>query len=242
MAVSPVGPIQLPLPTLFKGTYSPTLFFTVKIPPSRDFLLLSAHSFESLLGWPGCAAVTSSNMTTNFTEVIDFFGLNCPNGGKYYICAGSWVEFMGCCTSDPCADGSGICPTKDHRPAGYNATRLAAATADIPGESTTEKLYKFPVTCYGEQGWLNRYACSNKGVSFFGCCKTDPCFTKFEKPPQCANKDLQTAVLRDNEYRYLVNAYDKTYNLSLTDPNNLPTENGNIRSRRHGTVLLGTRL
>ncbi|KAI8716727.1 hypothetical protein NCS52_00967000 [Fusarium sp. LHS14.1] len=178
-------------------------------------------------------------MTTNFTEVIDFFGLNCPNGGKYYICAGSWVEFMGCCTSDPCADGSGICPTKDHRPAGYNATRLAAATADIPGESTTEKLYKFPVTCYGEQGWLNRYACSNKGVSFFGCCKTDPCFTKFEKPPQCANKDLQTAVLRDNEYRYLVNAYDKTYNLSLTDPNNLPTENGNIRVEETRNGLVG---
>ncbi|KAJ4174226.1 hypothetical protein NW754_004641 [Fusarium falciforme] len=178
-------------------------------------------------------------MTTNFTKVIDFFGLNCPNGGKYYICAGSWVEFMGCCTSDPCADGSGICPTKNHRPAGYDAARLAAATANISGESTTEKLYKFPVTCYGEQGWLNRYACSNKGVSFFGCCKTDPCFTKFEKPPQCANKDLQIAVLRDNEYRYLVNAYDKTYNVSLTDPNNLPTENGNIRVEETQDGLVG---
>ncbi|KAM0415778.1 hypothetical protein ACHAPT_013239 [Fusarium lateritium] len=178
-------------------------------------------------------------MTTNFTEVIDFFGLNCPNGGKYYICAGSWVEFMGCCTSDPCADGTGICPTKDHRPAGYDQARLDAATANVPGESKTEKLYKFPVTCYGEEGWLNRYACSNKGVSFFGCCKTDPCFTKFEKPPECAREDLQLAVLRDNEYRYLVNAYDKTYDVSLTDPNNLPTENGNVQVEETQDGLVG---
>ncbi|ROV97517.1 hypothetical protein VSDG_04545 [Cytospora chrysosperma] len=46
---------------------------------------------------------------------IDTLGLSCPNGGDFYVCQDSKLQFLGCCASDPCADGSGHCPQSDLR-------------------------------------------------------------------------------------------------------------------------------
>ncbi|KAH6884153.1 hypothetical protein B0T10DRAFT_579538, partial [Thelonectria olida] len=48
----------------------------------------------------------------------------CPDGGDFYICFGSWLNFIGCCASDPCTNGPGVCPDEHLRTTTYNATAL----------------------------------------------------------------------------------------------------------------------
>src|SRR5690606_8381821 len=46
--------------------------------------------------------------------------LACPHGSKFHVCAGGADSFLGCCTSNPCTDGNGLCPDEDLRPSTYN--------------------------------------------------------------------------------------------------------------------------
>lgn len=50
---------------------------------------------------------------------MSFRNYSCPDGGDFYICEGAWVEFFGCCTSDPCVNGAGKCPDGNLRAADY---------------------------------------------------------------------------------------------------------------------------
>lgn len=48
-------------------------------------------------------------------------GLTCPSEGTFYVCEKAKVRFVGCCTTDPCADGSGECPQQDLRTSGFSS-------------------------------------------------------------------------------------------------------------------------
>ncbi|KAK1764272.1 hypothetical protein QBC33DRAFT_595597 [Phialemonium atrogriseum] len=58
-------------------------------------------------------------------------GLSCPSGGTIYICQDSDIEFLGCCTVDPCTGGSGVCPGSDLRNSSFSFDHYE----DIPAQS-----------------------------------------------------------------------------------------------------------
>ncbi|KAF6827786.1 hypothetical protein CPLU01_08900 [Colletotrichum plurivorum] len=87
-------------------------------------------------------------------------GLSCPRGGDFYVCTGSKVEFLGCCASNPCADGSGKCPTKDLRISSFNPDRYAS----IPAQGCDD----------ARPANETFYTCKNS-ISFIGCCASNPC-------------------------------------------------------------------
>ncbi|OHE98365.1 hypothetical protein CORC01_06361 [Colletotrichum orchidophilum] len=107
-------------------------------------------------------------------------GLSCPKGGDFYICEGSTVEFLGCCATNPCADGSGKCPTKDRRISAFNPDRYA----NIPAQGCDDAR---PAS---EIFWT----CTND-ISFIGCCATNPCR---EPDGLCPATNLISATLSSN--------------------------------------------
>ncbi|KAJ9150435.1 hypothetical protein NKR23_g3746 [Pleurostoma richardsiae] len=94
---------------------------------------------------------------TNASPFRDL-GLSCPKGGKFYICEGCKTEFVGCCTSNPCTDGSGTCPDGDL----MTATFSADAYNDIPAQSCADT----------DGDW---YTCMANVPPFLGCCSSNPC-------------------------------------------------------------------
>ncbi|KAL8285148.1 hypothetical protein RB597_002305 [Gaeumannomyces tritici] len=103
------------------------------------------------------------------------FGLTCPDDGKFYVCEKATVQFIGCCTSDPCADGSGKCPQADLRKSNFSPSEYQA----LPEQD-----------CDGYPGYQNWYTCTNS--RFMGCCAENPCSSK-----SCPNDKLLPARLSD---------------------------------------------
>ncbi|KAL8371573.1 hypothetical protein RB595_001391 [Gaeumannomyces hyphopodioides] len=103
------------------------------------------------------------------------FGLTCPDEGKFYVCEKATVQFIGCCTSDPCADGSGKCPQANLRKSNFSPSEYHS----LPEQD-----------CDGYPRDKNWYTCA--GSRFMGCCATNPC-----SPNSCPNDKLLPAKLSD---------------------------------------------
>ena len=117
-------------------------------------------------------------MATSHSETIQYFGLRCPESATLYICEGGDNEFIGCCTSDPCRDGSGICPDGNLRTASFNPDRYN----DLKKQSCDDSR--------GADVW---YSCSRSEPPFMGCCDINPCSSG------CSRDHLLPAVLSKNE-------------------------------------------
>lgn len=104
-------------------------------------------------------------------------GLSCPYGGSFYICKDAKYRFIGCCTENPCADGTGDCPQDALRYSSYNKD----AYRDIPKESC--------VAPHNDSTW---YTCQELVPPFMGCCASNPCANG-----GCPAKDLLAARLDD---------------------------------------------
>lgn len=102
---------------------------------------------------------------------------SCPTqgNGQFYVCQGNTTQFVGCCTVDPCADGSGYCPTGD---LGYTS---------FDADSYDEIL---PQTCVSSGAW---YTCKYTPVAFMGCCLTNPCAVD-----GCFGSNITAAMLSTN--------------------------------------------
>ncbi|KAL6923000.1 hypothetical protein FSST1_000274 [Fusarium sambucinum] len=99
-------------------------------------------------------------MSSNRTALIEYWGLKCPQGGKVHICENSWTEFFGCCTSDPCGNGIGVCPSDHVRPMSFDR----------------DKYSDFPVQdCLNSMGPDNWYTCAYTEPPFTGCCEFNAC-------------------------------------------------------------------
>ncbi|CVL03946.1 uncharacterized protein FMAN_14915 [Fusarium mangiferae] len=100
-------------------------------------------------------------MDVNYTAITDYYMIRCFSGGNFYVCKkpSTNLEFVGCCNSDPCADGSGICPQTDLRPMSYSPGRTA---------------YKLGLEC-GALHNASFYRCDLSMPHFLGCCGVDPC-------------------------------------------------------------------
>ena len=81
------------------------------------------------------------------------FQPSCPAESNWYAC-GSGSLFVGCCTSDPCANS---CPDDNLRPASFNSKFYGS----IPNEQ-----------CPPGSLW---YTCAATNPPFLGCCKSSPC-------------------------------------------------------------------
>lgn len=94
-------------------------------------------------------------LPNNFSQIhkSDF---KCSAGGDFYICYGAWFQFIGCCTSDPCADGLGICPDGHLRP----AHRVWTADSHFP----------YSLDCMSQSAGVAMLTCKSN-YSFFGCCE-----------------------------------------------------------------------
>ncbi|KAM9873454.1 hypothetical protein VDGL01_12470 [Verticillium dahliae] len=105
-------------------------------------------------------------------------GLRCPNQGQFYICEANSTEFIGCCLSDPCADGSGQCPHDKLAPSTFSANQYAA----VPGQD-----------CEDARGVSVWWTCRDTSPPFLGCCASDPCVHG------CTRRDLLPAKLHSNK-------------------------------------------
>lgn len=103
------------------------------------------------------------------------FGLSCPNGGDFHICENTKKEFIGCCTMDPCADGSGVCDKAHLRSASFSESSYL----DIP-----------PQSCDSTGGDDHFYTCTANDPPFIGCCSINPCVNM-----TCPSANLRAAVL-----------------------------------------------
>ncbi|KAM6533202.1 hypothetical protein FALCPG4_006216 [Fusarium falciforme] len=102
----------------------------------------------------------TSNVTKEFSKAVKHWGLSCLDGGRFYICENVEQEFMGCCTSDPCAKGKGVCPDKDLRAATFDKNLYA----EIP-----------PQDCGSIGGTDSYYTCAFTDPPFIGCCEDNAC-------------------------------------------------------------------
>ncbi|KAI1655048.1 hypothetical protein F4813DRAFT_392039 [Daldinia decipiens] len=104
-------------------------------------------------------------------------GLSCPSKGKFYVCENASIRFIGCCTVDPCADGSGRCPQNDLAVASFSSDHYDS----IPGQSCAPPNNSSSwFTCKGSQ-------------PFMGCCSINPC-----QNDGCPTSNLLAATLSDD--------------------------------------------
>ncbi|CAF3622821.1 unnamed protein product [Fusarium graminearum] len=99
-------------------------------------------------------------MHLNHTAALqDFWGFKCARGSKFYICENSWAEFFGCCTSDPCADGIGVCPPDNVKALTFDAEKAS----EMPWQDClTSSTSMFQVCAYVDP-------------PFLGCCASPAC-------------------------------------------------------------------
>ncbi|KAI1097279.1 hypothetical protein F4804DRAFT_181851 [Jackrogersella minutella] len=104
-------------------------------------------------------------------------GLSCPSKGKFYVCDQADIRFIGCCTVDPCADGSGVCPQSDLAAASFSSDHYN----DIPAQN-----------CAQPNNATEWYTCKSS-QPYLGCCNVNPCSSS-----GCPTAALLPATLSDN--------------------------------------------
>ncbi|KAL6412438.1 hypothetical protein AUP68_03641 [Ilyonectria robusta] len=126
-------------------------------------------------------------MSLTNTTAIKYYDLHCEDGGDVYICQGQWREFIGCCTSDPCAGDEGLCPQNDTRALSYGSGMPIDGVPTLPN-----------VDCLGSQNSATLFLCSNISSRFYGCCMDDAC----ADADGCKRDKIVPAVLSSNaDYR-----------------------------------------
>ncbi|KAI1467058.1 uncharacterized protein F4812DRAFT_459909 [Daldinia caldariorum] len=104
-------------------------------------------------------------------------GLSCPSKGKFYVCEKASIRFIGCCTVDPCADGSGHCPQNDLAAASFSSDHYDSITEQSCAPPNNASAW---FTCKSSQ-------------PFLGCCSINPC-----EIDGCPTDHLLPAILSDN--------------------------------------------
>lgn len=105
-----------------------------------------------------------------------YFGLSCPGGGNFYICESNATEFIGCCTTNPCAPESrGECPKANIRAASFSADKYADLPRQDCDDAASIKIW---------------YTCKFNKPPFMGCCASNPCAAGL-----CTPTDLRPAKL-----------------------------------------------
>ena len=115
---------------------------------------------------------------TDADTMVLTLGLSCPAGGIFYVCQNNATEFIGCCTTNPCADGSGNCPKSNLRASSFSADSYD----EIPAQQ-----------CAGTGTTTLWYTCQKNVPPFLGCCAGNPC-----AQGSCPSSSLAAARLSSN--------------------------------------------
>lgn len=105
-------------------------------------------------------------------------GLSCPSKGQFYVCENAAIRFVGCCTVDPCADGSGSCPQSALTPASFSSDHYDT----IPAQN-----------CAAPSNSSHWFTCQSSQPPFLGCCNVNACQNN-----GCPTDSLLSATLSDN--------------------------------------------
>lgn len=100
-------------------------------------------------------------MAVNYSSILWFYGFKCFGGGKFYICKDAKTEFVGCCESDPCEGGKGVCPKGKLRHMSFS-------------QSLLQQEYP-PLSCDDPAGRKKWYTCESPLPLFTGCCRIQAC-------------------------------------------------------------------
>ncbi|KAK5661809.1 hypothetical protein OQA88_9911 [Cercophora sp. LCS_1] len=111
--------------------------------------------------------------------MVTGFGLSCPSGGSFYICQDNATEFVGCCTTNPCADGKGNCPKANLRVASFSSDYYDEIPAQQCSSSDRTALW---------------YTCAKNSPPFIGCCASNPC-----SAGSCSSNNLVAARLSSDK-------------------------------------------
>ncbi|ORY63384.1 uncharacterized protein BCR38DRAFT_516680 [Pseudomassariella vexata] len=128
-------------------------------------------------------------------------GLSCPNEGQFYICDTASIRFIGCCTVDPCTDGSGECPQASLRTSSFSSDHYNEVR---------------PQTCVAPHNETTWYTC--QAGPFLGCCESNPC-----QQGECPQSDLLAARLSDNARNAQVFLSSETTTASSSSSTSTPT-------------------
>ncbi|KPM35449.1 hypothetical protein AK830_g11111 [Neonectria ditissima] len=109
-------------------------------------------------------------------DPIHALGLDCPEGGDFWICTTKPTLFIGCCTTNPCETDYGVCPDEDLKPATFDPHAFDL----IPEQA-----------CISDNFQVHWYTCSGTKPPFLGCCAVDPC----HKGGGCPAQSLRAARL-----------------------------------------------
>lgn len=95
-------------------------------------------------------------------EIAARVGASCAanDGGSFYVCEGKEVEFIGCCTVDPCKTSNGNCPRESLRNTTYSVTSHDLIPAQLCVSSDAN-----------DQWWT----CGFVKPPFMGCCGINVC-------------------------------------------------------------------
>jgi LPXTG-motif cell wall-anchored protein len=122
------------------------------------------------------SAVCCCQPESLMADAFRFFGLSCPGGGSFYICQNNATEFVGCCTTNPCAAAAnGRCPAANLRASSFSADTYT----DLPRQD-----------CDDAKSIEIWYTCKFNRPPFMGCCASNPCAKGL-----CAPDDLRPAKL-----------------------------------------------
>ncbi|KAI0887168.1 uncharacterized protein GGS22DRAFT_105716 [Annulohypoxylon maeteangense] len=105
-------------------------------------------------------------------------GLSCPSGGQFYVCDQAKIRFIGCCTVDPCADGSGSCPQSSLSGASFSSDHYDSIS---------------PQSCAAPSNSTRWFTCKSDQPPFLGCCSINACQNN-----GCPTANLLPATLSDN--------------------------------------------
>ncbi|KAF1366131.1 hypothetical protein EJ07DRAFT_161169 [Lizonia empirigonia] len=145
--------------------------------------------------------------------MVDEF--TCPLGGQWYACASAGSKFVGCCMSDPCSNIG--CTQGGIRPVGFNASKWGT----------------FPDASCGNTS--DFWTCQS-GKTFWGCCKTDPCFNE----PQCPDGDLEPALMnRPEQFSFYAASQIVSSTASISSATASPTFSSDGGSKSNGAVIGG---
>ncbi|KAK7416919.1 hypothetical protein QQZ08_011809 [Neonectria magnoliae] len=110
-------------------------------------------------------------------DPIDALGLDCPEGGDFWICATKPTRFIGCCRTNPCETDYGLCPDEDLEPATFDPRAYGL----IPEQG-----------CISDNLQVEWYTCVRTKALFLGCCAVDAC-----EKGGCPAQSLRAARLSD---------------------------------------------
>ncbi|KAH6975072.1 hypothetical protein BKA56DRAFT_688620 [Ilyonectria sp. MPI-CAGE-AT-0026] len=119
-------------------------------------------------------------MAVNYSSILWFYGFRCLEEGKFCICKDAKTEFVGCCKSDPCVGGKGICPKG-------NLTQMISSQNLLGGYP--------PLDCDDPTGNKTWYECKYWVPLFLGCCGVEAC----DREDGCPTNEAMGATLPVDE-------------------------------------------